>query len=75
MEVGIVTGVPTTEKEYPGMAILYDRAGNPLPAPETVNLAEPDPMTGRLRRTVLGTVNPLLLPPVPLESILAHTTG
>jgi putative nucleotidyltransferase with HDIG domain len=75
MEVGIVTGVPPEGKGQPGMAILFDRAGNPLPAPETVNLSEPDPVSGKPRRTILGTVNPLLLPPVPLESVLAHASA
>jgi len=74
MEVGIVTSVPEEGKGQPGMAILYDRAGNPLTTPETVNLAENDPVTGRPRRIVLGTVNPLLLPPISLETVLAHAT-
>ncbi len=72
MEVGIVTSVSGEGKGQPGMAILYDRAGNPLTAPETVNLAEADPATGKPRRVVLGTVNPLLLPPISLETVLGH---
>ncbi|MEW6720029.1 MAG: HD-GYP domain-containing protein [Thermodesulfobacteriota bacterium] len=74
MEVGIVTSVPEEGKGLPGMAILYDRAGNPLGAPEAVNLAEVDPVTGKPRRTVLGTVNPLLLPPVSLDAVLAQAS-
>ncbi len=75
MEVGIVTSVPEQGKGHPGIAILYDRAGNPLATPETVNLSESDPVTGKLRRTVLGTVNPLFLAPVSLESVLAHASA
>jgi len=75
MEVGIVTSVPGQGKGQPGIAILYDRAGNPLSAPETVDLSESDPVTGKPRRSVLGTVNPLFLPHVPLESVLAHASA
>lgn len=75
MEVGIVTSVPGEGKGHPGIAVLYDRAGNPLEAPETVDLSESDPVTGKMRRTVIGTVNPMFLPPVPLESVLAHATA
>jgi putative nucleotidyltransferase with HDIG domain len=73
MEVGVVTSVPDEGRGHPGMAILYDRAGNPLMAPEIVNLADADPVTGKPRRVVLGTVNPLLLPPISLETVLAHS--
>jgi hypothetical protein len=75
MEVGIVTKVPEGIKGPLEIAILYDRAGNPLPKPEAVDLTEMDPATGRLRRTTMGTVNPLLLPPIPLKSILAQTSS
>lgn len=71
MEVGIVTGAPEDGKGQPKMAILYDRVGNPLLSPETVNLAEADPVTGKPRRMILGTVNPLFHPYVSLESVLA----
>ncbi len=75
MEVGIVTSVPGQGKGYPGISVLYDRAGNPLAAPETVDLSESDPVTGKVRRAVIGTVNPMFLPPVPLESVLAHASA
>ena len=73
MEVGIVTKVPESGKGNLEIAILYDRAGNPLPKPEAVDLSELDPTTGRLRRTTLGIVNPMLLPPIPVEDIMANT--
>ena len=74
MEVGVVTGAEEDGKGQPKVAILYDRAGNSLPAPETVNLSEADPVSGRPWRTVVGTVNPLFHPPVPMDSILAAAT-
>lgn len=75
MEVGIVTGVPEDGKGQPNLAILYDRAGNPLPAPEAVSLAETDPASGKPRRVVVGTVNPLFHPPVPMDAVLAAATA
>jgi putative nucleotidyltransferase with HDIG domain len=75
MEVGIVTGVPDDGNGPPNVAILYDRVGNPLPAPEAVSLSETDPVSGKPRRVVLGTVNPLLHPSVPLESVLSVATA
>jgi putative nucleotidyltransferase with HDIG domain len=75
MEVGIVTGVPEDGKGLPNMAILYDRAGNPLQAPEAVSLSETDPVSGKPRRVVLGTVNPLLHPSVPLERVFMMATA
>ncbi|MBP2688641.1 MAG: metal dependent phosphohydrolase [Deltaproteobacteria bacterium] len=64
MEVGVVTGATDGEKSEPKVAILFDRSGNPLPAPQGVDLKEADPSTGRPRRMILGTVNPLMHPPV-----------
>jgi putative nucleotidyltransferase with HDIG domain len=75
MEVGIVTSAAGEGRERPGVTILFDRAGNPLAAPVSVDLSETDPLTRKPRRTVVGTVNPLLLPPVPLESVLAHASA
>jgi putative nucleotidyltransferase with HDIG domain len=75
MEVGIVTGVAEGGKGDPNVAILYDRVGNPLPAPEAVSLSETDPVSGKPRRVVLGTVNPLLHPSVSLESVLSVATA
>jgi len=74
MEVGIVTKASEGRKGNLEIAILYDRAGNPLPKPEAVDLSELDPVTGRPRRTTLGTVNPMLLPPIPLESIIPNAS-
>ncbi|MCL1925528.1 MAG: HD-GYP domain-containing protein [Syntrophorhabdaceae bacterium] len=75
MEVGIVTKVPEGGKGNLEIAILYDRAGNPLPKPEAVDLSEVDPTTGKPRRTTLGTVNPMLLPPIPFENVLESTSS
>jgi putative nucleotidyltransferase with HDIG domain len=75
MEIGIVTRLPEDGKGQPYVAILYDRAGNPLQTPEPVALSETDPASGRPRRTVVGTVNPLLHPSVPLESVLSLATA
>ncbi len=75
MEIGIVTRGPEAGKGQTHVAILYDRAGNPLPAPEAVSLSETDPVSGKPRRVVLGTVNPLLHPSVPLESVLSAATA
>jgi len=70
MEVGVVTGTPEGGKGEPKVAILFDRAGNPLDAPRGVDLKEPDPSSGRPRRMILGTVNPLMHPPVSMSGIL-----
>jgi putative nucleotidyltransferase with HDIG domain len=71
MEVGIVTGAPEDGKGNPRLAVLFDRYGNPVDAPETVDLSEADPSTGKPRRVILGTVNPLMLPSVPLGAAFA----
>ena len=55
------------------MAILFDRSGNPLSAPQGVDLKEPDP-SGRPRRTILGIVNPLMHPPVSMSGVLQTVT-
>lgn len=62
MEVGLVMGAGLPGKGGTMVALLYDRAGNPLPRPEHVDLAETDGRTGRPRRSIIGTVNPLLYP-------------
>ena len=72
MEVGVVTKAPEGGKGNLEVAVIYDRAGNPLPKPEAVDLAELDPVTGKPRRSTLGSVNPMLLPPISLESVLAQ---
>jgi putative nucleotidyltransferase with HDIG domain len=69
MEVGVVTGISDAGNVQPKVAILFDRSGNPMPAPKGVDLMESDP-SGRPRRMILGTVNPLLLPPVPISEVL-----
>jgi putative nucleotidyltransferase with HDIG domain len=71
MEVGIVTGAPEDGKGHPRLAVLFDRFGNPVDAPEAVDLSEADPSTGKPRRIILGTVNPLMLPSVPLGAAFA----
>jgi putative nucleotidyltransferase with HDIG domain len=71
MEVGIVTGAPEEGKGHPRLAVLFDRNGNPVAAPEAVDLSEADPATGKARRVILGTVNPLMLPSVPLGAAFA----
>jgi len=75
MEVGIVTKAPEGVKGNLEVAILYDQAGNPLPKPEAVDLSELDPATGRPRRTTLGTVNPMLLPPITFENVMENASG
>ena len=70
MEVGVVTGVPDGGKGEPKVAILFDRSGNPLASPHGVDLEESDPSSGRARRTIVGTVNPLLHPPVSMGEVL-----
>ena len=75
MEVAVVTGVPDDGKGEPKVAILYDRSGNPLPAPEGVDLKEDDPSSGKPRRMILGTVNPLMHPPVSMSGILQAIAG
>ncbi|MBE0606093.1 MAG: HD-GYP domain-containing protein [Deltaproteobacteria bacterium] len=70
MEVGVVTATPDGGKGEPMLAILFDRSGNPLAAPLGVDLKEPDPSSGRPRRMILGTVNPLMHPTVSISGIL-----
>jgi putative nucleotidyltransferase with HDIG domain len=69
MEVGVVTGTPDGGKGEPKVAILFDRSGNPLAAPQGVDLKESDPSSGRPRRMILGIVNPLMHPPVSMSGI------
>jgi putative nucleotidyltransferase with HDIG domain len=70
MEIGVVTGTTDGGKGEPKVAILFDRSGNPLAAPQGVSLKESDPSSGRPRRVILGTVNPLMHPPVSMSGIL-----
>jgi len=70
MEVGVVTGTPDGGKGEPRVAILFDRSGNPLAAPQGVDLKESDPSSGKPRRMILGTVNPLMHPPVSMSGVL-----
>jgi len=70
MEVGIVTGSADGGKGEPKVAIVFDRSGNPLAAPEGVDLKESDPSSGRPLRMILGTVNPLMHPPVSMSGVL-----
>jgi hypothetical protein len=71
MEVGIVTGSPEEGKSHPRLAVLFDPAGNPVAAPVAVDLSEADRSTGKPRRVILGTVNPLLMPAVSLNEVFA----
>jgi len=75
MEVGVVTGAPEGGKGEPKVAVLFDRSGNPLAAPQGVDMKEADPFSGRPRRMILGTVNPLMHPPVSMSGILQAVSG
>ena len=75
MEIGVVTGSTDGGKGEPKVAILFDRSGNPLAAPQGVNLKESDPSSGRPRRVILGTVNPRMHPPVSMSGILQAASG
>jgi HD-GYP domain-containing protein (c-di-GMP phosphodiesterase class II) len=75
MEVGVVTGTTEGGKGAPKVAILFDRSGNPLAAPQEVDLKEPDPSSARPRRMILGTVNPLMHPPVSMSGVLQAVQG
>ncbi len=70
MEVGVVTGVGPVGQGPIKIAVLVDPLGNPLLRPEEVDLDEVDASTGQLRRSILGTVNPLLYPDAPKEAFL-----
>lgn len=72
MEVGIVLGMGLPGQGVSKVAILYDRQGNPLSRPESVDLTETDPRTGTPLRAILGTVNPLLYPDSSKEAVLAE---
>ena len=74
MEVGMVTGTPDGGKGEPKVAILFDRSGNPLAVPRGVDLKESDPSSGRLRRMIIGTVNPLMHPPMSMSGVLQAVT-
>jgi putative nucleotidyltransferase with HDIG domain len=75
MEVGIVTGNAAGGIGMPKVAILFDRAGNPLAAPQPADLSDGGDDDGTARRVILGTVNPLLHPSVSLEGVLAAATA
>lgn len=75
MEVGVVTGTPDGGKGEPKVAILFDRSGNPLASPHGVDLKEPDPSSGRPRRTILGTVDPLMHPAVSISGVIQAVSG
>jgi len=75
MEVGIVTGTPEGGKGEPKVAIVFDRSGNPLAVPRGVDLRESDPSSGKPRRMILGTVNPLMHPPVSMSGVLQAAAG
>jgi hypothetical protein len=75
MEVGVVTGTPDGGTGEPTVAILFDRSGNPLSAPQGVDLTDPDPFSGKPRRMILGTVNPMMHPPVSMSGILQAVPG
>ncbi len=73
MEVGIITGVGPAGQGPLKIAVIVDRNGNPLPRPEEFDLSETDERTGRPRRSILGTVNPLLYPDAPRAASLSTT--
>jgi hypothetical protein len=70
MEIAVVTGDADGGKGEPKVAILFDRSGNPLATPQGVDLKESDASSGRPRRMILGTVNPLMHPPVSMRGVL-----
>ncbi len=71
MEVGIVTGVGSAGQGPLKITVIVDRNGNPVPRPEEIDLSETDARTGRPRRSILGTVNPLLYPDAPKGASLS----
>ncbi len=71
LEVGVVTGVGPSGQGPFKVAVLVDREGNPLVRPEEVDIGEIDDVTGSPRRSILGTVNPLLYPDAPMGVSLA----
>jgi putative nucleotidyltransferase with HDIG domain len=62
MEVGIITGIGPAGQGPIRVQVLVDRQGNPLPRPEEVELAEIASRAPHPRRSIMGTVNPLLYP-------------
>ena len=62
MEVGVITGTGPACQGPIKIQVLVDRQGNPLPRPEEVELAEIASRIPHPRRSILGTVNPLLYP-------------
>lgn len=62
MEVGIVTAVGPQGQGPWKIAVLVDSRGTPLARPEEVDLGGPEAGAGRPRRSILGTVDPLLYP-------------
>jgi len=62
MEVGVITGTGPAGQGPIKIQVLVDRQGNPLLRPEEVELAEIAARTPHPRRSILGTVNPLLYP-------------
>ena len=75
MEVGIVTGSPEEGRSHPRVSIVFDRSGNPLASPEAVELSEADPSTGKPRRAILGTVNPMLHPLMSPADLFARASA
>lgn len=75
MEVGIVTGAPEDGNGMPRLAVLFDPEGNPVASPMAVDLAEADPSTGKPRRAILGTVDPLMMPAVSMQEVFATASA
>ncbi len=74
MEVGVVTATGPAGQGPSRLALVADRNGTPLPAPEPVDLTR---ITGRRslgRRSIVATVNPLFYPLAPAESFLRSAT-
>ena len=71
MEVGVITGVGPAGMGPIKIQVLVDRQGNPLPRPEEVELVEIAARTPHPRRSILGTVNPLLYPDAQKGALLS----
>jgi putative nucleotidyltransferase with HDIG domain len=71
MEVGVITGVGPAGMGPIKIQVLVDRQGNPLPRPEEVELVEIAARTPHPRRSILGTVNPLLYPDTQKGALLS----
>ncbi len=74
MEVGVVTATGPGGQGPSRLTLVADRHGTPLARPEPVDLTRIAGRTTLGRRSIVATVNPLLYPHAPADSLLRSAT-